>query len=67
MHKAYDEENVWDMLDEGLGERDFFEKYTEMEIKSMTPDERFTKRTECVALYEIEFEKHGLRRLRIKK
>lgn len=67
MHEAYDEENMWEMLAEGLGDRDFLEKYTEMEIKRMSRDERFTKRTECIALYEIEFEKYGLRRIRIKK
>ena len=67
MHEAYDEESMWDKLAEGLGERDFFEKYTEAVIKHMSRDERFTKRTECIVIYEIEFEKYGLRRIRIRK
>mgnify|MGYP001593158931 CR=1 FL=1 len=33
----------------------------------MSRDERFTKRTECIVIYEIEFEKYGLRRIRIRK
>jgi len=67
MHEAYDEESMWDKLADGLGERDFFEKYTQEEIKHMSRGERFAKLTECILIYEIEFEKYGLRRIRIQK
>ena len=67
MHEEYDEENMWDTLAEGLGERDFFETYTEAEIRHMSREERFTKLTECILVYEKEFEKFGLRRVRIQK
>jgi len=67
LHNEYDEETVWDELAEWLGERDFFERYSEAEIEAMSRDERFIKRSECVDVYHEEFGKHGMERVRIAK
>jgi hypothetical protein len=48
-----------------LGERDFFRKYSRDEIKRMSDDDRFMKRMECEIVWEKEFEKHGIERLKI--
>lgn len=67
LHDEYDEETVWDELAQWLGERDFFELYSEAEIIAMSRDEHLTKRSECVAVYNKEFEEHGIERVRIAK
>ncbi|MFC1647340.1 hypothetical protein ACFL1A_03590 [Patescibacteria group bacterium] len=67
LHDEYDENTMWDELADKLGERDFFEKYTEAEIKKMSRDERFEKLMECMIKYEDEFIKSGLSRIRIAK
>lgn len=67
LHEAYDEESFWDELAERLGERDFFEKYSQEAIEKMNRDEWFEKLYECIDFYNEEFEKFGLRRIIIKK
>lgn len=67
LHEEYDEETVWDELANWLGERDLFERYSEAEIKAMSRDEYFVKKSEYVAVYEEEFGKHGMERVRIEK
>ena len=67
LHDEYDEETVWDELAEWLGERDFFKRYSEAEIEAMSREAYFIKKSECVAVYEKEFERHGIERVRIAK
>jgi len=67
LHDEYDEETVWDELAQWLGERDLFERYSEAEINAMSREEYFRNKAECVAVYEKEFEKHGMERVRIAK
>jgi hypothetical protein len=67
LHAEYDAETVWDELAQWLGEGDFFERYSETEIKAMSQDERFVKLSECIDVYEDEFAKHGMERVRIGK
>lgn len=61
----YDEETVWDELAEWLGERDFFERYTESEINAMSSEDYFRNKSQCVAVYNKEFEQYGMERIRI--
>lgn len=67
LHEAYDEETFWDELADRLGERDFASKYSMEEIKKMSEEEWFEKLDECIDLYNEEFEKFGLERIRIKE
>lgn len=67
LHDEYDEETFWDEMAERLGERDFFERYSLKEQKKMTKDERFTKLYECIDLYYDEFEKSGIKRIRMRR
>lgn len=67
LHEAYDDETMWDELAESLGERDFFEKYSEEEIKKMSREEWFDKQYQCIDKYNLEFEKYGLERIRLVK
>lgn len=67
LHEEYDEETSWDELSSWLGERDFFIKYTSKEIEAMDDEERFTKRMECEIVWEQEFEKYGVDRLRVEE
>lgn len=63
--ERYNEHSAWEELTEWLGDRDFFRKYTQKEIKAMNDDECFTKRMECEVVWGEEFEKHGIERLKI--
>lgn len=63
----YDEYSFWDEAIGRFGERDFFNKYTEQEIKEMDNDERFIERMECDEKWHDEFEEHGIERLEINK
>ncbi|SRR5258706_16415908 len=67
LHDEYDDETFWDELAERLGERDFYEDYSEDEIKKMTEEEWFTKLQEHIHKYHKEFEKSGLERVRVEK
>lgn len=66
LHEAYDEETLWDELADRLGERDFASKYSAEEIKKMSREEWLTKLDACIDLYNEEFEKFGLERIRVK-
>ena len=65
VHKGYDEKTMWDELAEHLGERDFFEKYTINEVKKMSREEYFERKSEVIDYYYGEFEKFGLKRTRV--
>ena len=61
----YDNEAFWDELGDRLGDRDFFRKYTEEEIKAMDQKERFLTNQKSIIKYEEEFEKYGIDRLEL--
>jgi hypothetical protein len=67
LHDEYDEETVWDELANWLGERDFFARYSKAEVMAMSREEFFAKKSKFVDVYEEEFHKHGLDRIRIEK
>lgn len=59
----YDEETFWDELIDRLGERDFYQYYSQDEIQKMTQEERFGKICEFEEKWGEEFEKYGIERL----
>lgn len=61
----YDDEHFWDELCERLGERDFDERYTKEEQKTMDRDERVTKLYEAIGKWDDELVAYGLKRLRV--
>ncbi len=63
--ERYDECVSWDEIGEWLGERDFYRKYTREEIEAMSGEDYFMKFMECQIVWEEEFEKHGIERLKI--
>ncbi|MFZ1075711.1 MAG: hypothetical protein WAN50_05050 [Minisyncoccia bacterium] len=63
--KEYDDEAFWDELEDRLGDRDFFNRYSEEEWKKMTQEERFMKLQDCIIKWEDEFEEYGISRLGI--
>lgn len=65
--EEYNEENMREELIDVLGDRDFFEKYSEAEIEKMSQKERFIKRIECEEKYGEEFEYYGVDRLKIQE
>lgn len=67
LHDEYDNNTFWDELPDRLGERDFWEKYTQKEVEAMSKEERFIKRCECSEPYEDEVYKYGIERLKIVK
>lgn len=67
LHEEYDEEMFFDELPHRLGERDFYQKYTEGEIVAMSDEERFTKRYDLVDVWGDELIEHGIDRLVIDK
>jgi len=68
VHELLDEYNTdtfLDQLAERFGERDFFERYSEEEVKEMTDDDRFKNLSDCICAYHEEIEVFGIDRLRI--
>jgi|SRR3989344_7896271 len=63
--ERFEEHSAWEELIDWLGDRDFFRKYTQEEIEKMTDDDCFIKRMECEIVWEEEFEKYGIERLKI--
>jgi len=61
----YDEENFWDELVERLAERDIEEKYDPAKIEAMPASARIELWEKFEERYLAEFEKNGVRRLRI--
>jgi hypothetical protein len=60
----YDDATFWEELGDQLGERDFYEKYSESEIQKMDFNERIIKLYDHMEKWSEEFEKHGVARLR---
>lgn len=67
LRTEYDEDAFWSELPNRLGERDFYKKYTEKELKKMSREEYFLKMQECIIKWEEELEKNGIDRLGIVK
>lgn len=65
LHEAYDEDTFWDELVNRLGDRDFFSRYSLEQIKSMTDEERYLKRSECAEWYIEEINEYGLERISV--
>ncbi len=61
--EEYDNELFWAELSDRLGSRDFYNKYSEKELKKMTAEERFVKRENHVGFWEEEFYKNGIERI----
>jgi hypothetical protein len=67
LQEEYDNDAFWSELPDRLGERDFYEKYSEEDWEKMTREERFLKIQECIIKWEEEFDKNGIERLGIIK
>ena len=65
LHEEYDEDMFFDELPHRLGERDFYKKYSEEEIATMSDEERFTKRYNLVDVWGDELVSHDIDRLSI--
>ena len=64
--EEYDEDVFWNMLIDGLAERDFGRKYGEESLETMEGDE-FEKGLEpFLKRYEKEIDEHGLERLEVR-
>ena len=59
----YDEETFWDELIDRFGDRDFYRRYSQNEVKKMTQEERFVKLNECVDRWSDEILEHGIERM----
>jgi len=64
--EEYDEDVFWNMLIDGLAERDFGRKYGEEDVDTMGADEYEKKLEPFLKKYEKEIEEHGLERLEIR-
>lgn len=62
----YDESTFYEELPYRLAERDFEAKYTKSAIKKMSAETQFLKKEELAEKYFDEFEKNGLKNLRIR-
>lgn len=56
----YDEETFWVELVDRLAHRDFYRKYSEVQLKKMSQDQQFEKLCTITEKYEALFAKHGL-------
>jgi hypothetical protein len=64
--EEYDEDVFWNMLIDGLAERDFGREYGEENLDTMEGDE-YDKRLEpFLKKYEKEIDEHGLERLEVR-
>jgi len=64
--EVYDEDVFWDMLVDGLAERDFGRKYGEEKLDTMEWDEYDKKLEPFLKKYEKEIDEHGLERLEVR-
>ena len=64
---SYDEDVFWDMLEDELASRDFFEKHGEKAISDMDAKKRFILLEREGEKYYREFVKHGVKNLKIVK
>ncbi|SCY18798.1 hypothetical protein [Desulfoluna spongiiphila] len=61
----YDDECFWESLYQELGKRDFIEEVGMAEAEKMEPIDRFTAINERADKYSREFEKNGIKNLKI--
>lgn len=64
--EEYDEETFWDEIIDRLGERDFYQHYSEDEIQKMSQEERFKKLYEFIDKWAEEINENGIERMRVK-
>jgi hypothetical protein len=64
--EEYDEDVFWNMLIDGLAERDFGRKYGQENFEVMEGDEYDKKLEPFLKKYEKEVDEHGLERLEIR-
>jgi hypothetical protein len=65
LQDEYDEEVFWSELPDSLGDRDFYNKYSQEDWSKMTQDGRFLRLQECIIKWEEELIKNGIERLGI--
>ncbi len=63
----YDEDVFWETLSRRLASRDLIETIGEKKYDALDPEERFLKLGELESFYEAEFEKNGIKNLKIEK
>jgi hypothetical protein len=64
--EEYDEDVFWNMLIDGLAERDYGRKYSEVDLATMEWEEYDKKLEPFLKKYEKEIEEHGLERLEVR-
>lgn len=64
--QEYDEDVFWNMLIDGLAERDFGRKYSDENLDTMEWEEYEKKIEPFLKRYEKEVDEHGLERLEVK-
>jgi hypothetical protein len=64
--QEYDEDVFWNMLIDGLAERDFGRKYSEENLDTMEWEEYEKKIEPFLKKYEKEVDEHGLERLEVR-
>lgn len=64
--QEYDEDVFWNMLIDGLAERDFGRKYSAENLDTMEWEEYEKKIEPFLKRYEKEVDEHGLERLEVK-
>ena len=64
--EEYDEDVFWNMLIDGLAERDYGHKYSEVDLNTMEWEEYDKKLEPFLKKYEKEIEEHGLERLEVR-
>jgi len=64
--EEYDEDVFWNMLIDGLAERDFGRKYGEENLDTMEGDEYDKRIDPFLKKYEKEIDEHGLERLEVR-
>ena len=64
--EEYDEDVFWNMLIDGLAERDYGRKYSEVDLNTMEWEEYDKKLEPFLKKYEKEIEEHGLERLEVR-
>ena len=64
--EEYDEDVFWNMLIDGLAERDYGRKFGEMDLDTMEWEEYDKKLEPFLKKYEKEIDEHGLERLEVR-
>lgn len=64
--EEYDEYTFYEELPYKLADRDFKQKYKTFEINKMSPETQFLHKEELAEKYWKEFEKNGLKNLKIR-